>query len=135
MECFEPLVDDMHKDIVLYLVSAVIGISILFFSGKIRNIHAGFRQLLFLLGGFVAVLSIGFAGFSFWKKQKLIPVCVDDTHFTSPYGKVSLDSIRQVYLMVDQQGDRMVQIHEAPRYLMLVVEETGTKKHVLSEET
>ena len=131
---FEPHYAGLDKHIILasiVVISCLIGIVLLKRNHSIKN---DYRFLGMMLLGFIVMISLGILIFSSWAILRLVPVEISDDSFTSAYGTVSVDQIRNTYITMDQPDRGLFQVVPDAGTQFLVVELSDGSVHILSEK-
>jgi hypothetical protein len=132
--CFSPTLDEINKSIWLLILLGIIGLTLLILvkSGRIKVIPK-YKHLFLLLGGFILIISLGLSTFSFWTKSKITTICFHESHFTFSGMEYDYANIEKVYLFQDRQKEGLIQVGEPNSFLLLIIETSDRRQHVLSE--
>lgn len=128
--------DTMSVTLLTALVSAVVLAGVLFYLYKIRNRpeNKRLRQIGAMLIFYGVLIALGTAVFSFWNKQKIIPLVFTEQSVQTPYGELNYLNIRDARIRTETQTSLANPNLIRGKTDLLVIIETSGKTHVLSAE-
>lgn len=92
------------------------------------------RQIGAMLVFYVLLMAIGTAIFSYWNNRKLIDIVFEEKSFTSPYGVVKYNYIKNAKIQTETTSSYANANIVRSKVNLLVIEETNGKAHILSDE-
>jgi len=133
---YEATQTGLSQDILTYGL-LTIGLVIALILGSRRKVayeQVKYKNLLLMLGFFVAMISASATFFSWLTTVKLTPVVMRTQDMDTPYGTVAYDDIRNAYFHQDNQKSRLAPDRVVSKTQFLIIDEISKKSHALSQE-
>lgn len=120
--CFTPDLSDINGSIRILSFGVVMAVALLIYSIFNSKLIPKFKQLFQLASAMGFMICLGLLVFSLWSKSHLKPLCLDEENITIGKEIYSYNSIQNVQIYLDQQGEKMVQIGAPEQYQLLIIE-------------
>lgn len=131
---FEAQAESVQITFITALLISVVLLIAVYFLSRNKSIKAAYRQLGILLGGFLSVLCIGTALFSFWQWSRLSPVSISENYVLIQGDSVPMHDILQVRLVSEPGGRGLMSVEEGSPDVFLYIETSTKKSYVLMED-
>jgi hypothetical protein len=115
------------------LISAVF-IILLFILNRNKTIQPSFRQLGMLLGGFLFVLCLGTAIFSYWQWSRLAPVSISENYIKIQGDSLPINQVIQTRIVSEPGSRGLMSVEQGEPDVFLYIETRTKKSYVLMEE-
>jgi hypothetical protein len=121
------------KNLILSALICTFLLVAILFLYRNKTLKNDYRNLAMMLSGFIGMISLGVAIFSAWTIIRLRPVMLMQDIFTSPYGSIPTEIIRNTYISSDNPDRGLFQVEASAGTEFLFIELLDGSYHVLSE--
>jgi len=133
---YEATQTGLSRDIITYGILTLVLIIALIIGSRRKVVYeqVKYKNLLLMLGFFIALISAGATFFSWLTTVKLTPVVMRTLDMDTPYGTVAYEDIRNAYFHQDDIKSRLAPDRVVDKTQFLIIDEISKKSHALSEE-
>lgn len=134
LHTFHPEHTENQLSLWIGLIAGVLALAGMLILLKSKSGDQNRRLLGAMLLFFVCTISAGTAFFSWLTMRKIGPVNLYAEAITTPYGKLSFDKIRSIYIKEEQEKSLLKPEGSGKSIRLLVMESKDGKVHVLSDQ-
>ncbi|MBK7427337.1 MAG: hypothetical protein IPI60_10090 [Saprospiraceae bacterium] len=131
---FEARAESVKITFIAALLISVVFLILLIFLNRNKRIQASFRQFGMLLGGFLLVLCLGTAIFSFWQWSRLGPVSISDNYIMIQGDSLPMNEVIQSRIVSEPGSRGLMSVEQGEPDVFLHIETRSKKSYVLMEE-
>lgn len=134
LHTFQPQHTENQLGLWLGLLAGAIALAGMLYLLRTKTGDQNRRLLGAMLLFFVCTISAGTAFFSWLTMRKIGPVNLYADAITTPYGKLSFDKIRSIYIKEEREKSLLKPEGSSESIRLLVLESREGKVHVLSDK-
>ncbi len=120
--------------VLLFLTVSLVVFAFLIQTNKIQRIKGAYKQVGFLLSGFLGLLFLATLLLSIWDSYRIQTVELYEDHLTCYQGKIPYKEIARAGIYTDQQQSFINPQIQANQSKMLVIERKGKPTAVFAED-
>ena len=120
--------------VLLFVAIACTLLTILIQTNKFKNIKGAYKQVGFLLSGFLGLLCFATLVLSIWNSYRIQPIELYEDHLVCYQGKIPYEEIARAGIYTDQQKSFVNPQIMLGQSKMLVLERKGKPTAVFTEE-